>query len=157
MIDAEPSPTQTRLERTPPPSLALVILLYQSADYVGPCLRSVAKLQLPPDELIVVDNASTDGSPEAVLERFPEVRLIRNAEPAIQFPELRIHWTTRKRAGSSYFVRSGREAFILVSASATDQPPNAILRRAKMEATPMTSGKKVLSAISATFAPSPCT
>jgi hypothetical protein len=31
-------------------------------------------------EIIVVDNASTDGSPEAVETQFPEVRVIRNAD-----------------------------------------------------------------------------
>ncbi len=29
-------------------------------------------------EVIVVDNASTDGTPAAIEEQFPEVRLVRN-------------------------------------------------------------------------------
>ena len=43
-------------------SAALVILLYNSADYVAPCLMSVARQERPPDELIIVDNASRDSS-----------------------------------------------------------------------------------------------
>ncbi len=49
-------------------SVAIVILLYQSADYIGPCLESVAHLKPGPDELIIVDNASTDRSIERARE-----------------------------------------------------------------------------------------
>lgn len=41
---------------------ALVILLYNSAAYIGPCLASVARLDPKPDELVLVDNASCDDS-----------------------------------------------------------------------------------------------
>jgi GT2 family glycosyltransferase len=59
----------------PLPSAALVILLYQSAEYVGPCLSSVAALERPPDELIVVDNASTDGSAELARQELAQLGL----------------------------------------------------------------------------------
>lgn len=46
------------------PTSALVVLLYHSADYIGPCLASIARLEHKPEELIIVDNASSDGSAE---------------------------------------------------------------------------------------------
>lgn len=58
------SPLALRDSIARPPTVALVILLYQSANYIEPCLASVAQLELAPDELIIVDNASTDGSLE---------------------------------------------------------------------------------------------
>jgi GT2 family glycosyltransferase len=57
------------------PSVALVILLYQSADYIEPCLASIARLERPPDELIIVDNASTDASIERSRKVAAELRL----------------------------------------------------------------------------------
>src|SRR5205085_3445579 len=46
-----------------------------------PCLRSLrSRLQKAQLEIIVVDNASTDGAPEMVATHFPRVTLIRNRE-----------------------------------------------------------------------------
>jgi GT2 family glycosyltransferase len=56
------SPEATAVSRDALPTSALVVLLYQSADYIRPCLASIAKLDHRPDELVIVDNASTDGS-----------------------------------------------------------------------------------------------
>jgi hypothetical protein len=39
--------------------------------------------------------------------------LVRSVEPGLEFPHLKIHWTPRPRAGTSYFVPARNEAFIL--------------------------------------------
>lgn len=50
-------------------------------DLLRDCLRSVREsLGKLPAEVIVVDNASADGSPEMVEREFPEAHLIRNGE-----------------------------------------------------------------------------
>lgn len=60
--------------------VSIVIVNYNGADVILACLNSIfqhfesAKL-----EVIVVDNASQDGSPELIAQKFPEVRLIRQA------------------------------------------------------------------------------
>ena len=59
------------------PDLAVVVVTYNAGDHLLACLTSV--LATAGDatlEVVVVDNASRDGSPRAAAERFPEVRVI---------------------------------------------------------------------------------
>src|ERR1700733_12650007 len=67
---------QTRLAR-----VSVVIVVWNAKKYVLECLKSLREhcAQLCP-EVIVVDNASTDGTPELVAELYPEFKLIRNGE-----------------------------------------------------------------------------
>jgi GT2 family glycosyltransferase len=60
----------------------LVVLNYNGGDLVVRCLTHLERLDWPADrvEVVVVDNASSDGSDRVVAERFPGVRLIRNEE-----------------------------------------------------------------------------
>jgi GT2 family glycosyltransferase len=59
--------------------LSVVILNYNTRDELAQCIESVqAGAGGVPVELIVIDNASTDGSAAMVRERFPGVRLIAN-------------------------------------------------------------------------------
>ncbi len=61
------------------PSLTVIILAWNGADYLAGCLKSVLEQGYEPLEVIVVDNASTDNS-AAIAESFaPAVRLLRNA------------------------------------------------------------------------------
>lgn len=64
-----------------PAELSLVIVSFQVRELLRQCLASLARVaESFALEMIVVDNASTDGSAEMVAEQFPGVRLIRNAE-----------------------------------------------------------------------------
>ena len=65
----------------PRPDLSIVIVNWNTRGMLGDCLTSVrAGLRGITAEVIVVDNASTDGSAGMVADGFPEVTLIRNAE-----------------------------------------------------------------------------
>ena len=44
------------------PRVSMIIVLYNSAGYIVPCLQSLSRLEYGPVELIIVDNCSTDGS-----------------------------------------------------------------------------------------------
>ena len=57
----------------------VVIVAYNSADVIGPCLESLKTASRVPVHIVVVDNASTDGTAEVVAQNFPAVTLIRNA------------------------------------------------------------------------------
>jgi GT2 family glycosyltransferase len=61
--------------------LSIIIVNWNTKDLLAQCLQSVYDTIRSLDfEIIVVDNASADGSPEMVCERFPQVRLIKNRE-----------------------------------------------------------------------------
>ena len=61
--------------------LSIAIVNWNTREMLSDCLTSVrAGLRGITAEVIVVDNASTDGSAGMVADAFPEVTLIRNAE-----------------------------------------------------------------------------
>jgi N-acetylglucosaminyl-diphospho-decaprenol L-rhamnosyltransferase len=61
--------------------LSVVVLSWNTREILRACLASLARdVPCEPREIIVVDNASADGSAEMVARDFPEVRLIRNDE-----------------------------------------------------------------------------
>ncbi|MBI3819637.1 MAG: glycosyltransferase family 2 protein [Planctomycetes bacterium] len=67
------------IKETARPDLSIVILSWNTRELLLKCLAAVEGAHAPPSrETIVVDNASRDGSADAVAERFPNVRLIRN-------------------------------------------------------------------------------
>jgi asparagine synthase (glutamine-hydrolysing) len=63
------------------PALSVIVVNWNTRDILRDCLASVRRhLAGIRAEVIVVDNASADGSAEMVAQEFPEVRLLRNAE-----------------------------------------------------------------------------
>jgi len=64
---------------TPPLSLSVVIPSWNGRDLLEKFLPSVIRAASfhPDNEVIVVDNASGDGSAEMLAERFPQVRVLR--------------------------------------------------------------------------------
>ena len=59
------------------PRLSIVIVTFNSRSHVDACLRSIADSRPAVDhEIVVIDNASTDGTPALVRERWPVVRVI---------------------------------------------------------------------------------
>jgi GT2 family glycosyltransferase len=63
--------------------VSVVIVSWNARDYLKQCLASLTPgVCRFPMEIIVVDNASSDGSPELVESCFPHVRLIRHSTNA---------------------------------------------------------------------------
>jgi GT2 family glycosyltransferase len=58
--------------------VSVIIISWNTREYLAGCLESIRR-SMPAcvEEVIVVDNASADGSAEMVKQRFPEVKLIR--------------------------------------------------------------------------------
>ncbi len=62
------------------PRVAVVIINWNCWRDTEPCLKSLRGLDYPDYRVVVVDNASQDGSPDLIARNFPEVKLIRNTE-----------------------------------------------------------------------------
>jgi len=60
------------------PFVSIIVPNWNGKHVLRPCLRSLTNLKYPNYEVIVVDNASTDGSPKIVKDEFPDVKLIVN-------------------------------------------------------------------------------
>ena len=60
------------------PRASVIIVNYNGREYLEECLRSLLNKDRRDYEVILVDNASTDGSAEYVEQVFPEVLVIRN-------------------------------------------------------------------------------
>ncbi len=58
----------------------IIIVTFNKKDYVAALLRSLARLAYTNHELVVVDNASSDGTVELLAAEFPGLKVIRNPE-----------------------------------------------------------------------------
>ena len=90
-LDDFPLPSMTRMpsmsatmSRKPEislPGVSVVIVVWNAKKYVVECLESLREhCRDVCNEIIVVDNASTDGTPELIAEMFPDFTLVRNSE-----------------------------------------------------------------------------
>lgn len=108
--------------------VSIIIVNWNTRELLSACLDSVIAGQefavkgdgdSRPDgslaaEIFVVDNASTDGSPAMVRERFPQVRLIENAEN-IGFAR-----------ANNQAIRQSRGHYVLLLNSDTEVYPGAL-------------------------------
>ena len=58
--------------------LSIILVNYNGSSYLDACLESVKRFSPPDTEVIMVDNASADGSGELVTREYPWVHLIKN-------------------------------------------------------------------------------
>lgn len=57
----------------------VIVVTYNSARWVDECFGSLRASEEPVD-VIAIDNASSDGTPDLIAEHFPEVYLVRGSE-----------------------------------------------------------------------------
>lgn len=62
------------------PAVSIIVVVYDASQMTLECLRSVAAETEIPRELIVVDDASAQGSVEAIATDFPEICLTAETE-----------------------------------------------------------------------------
>ena len=95
--------------------LTIVIVSYNVRQELAACLESVVGHTAPfPTQVVVVDNASTDGTPQMVRERWPTVRVI-DAGSNVGFSR-----------GNNIGIRASSGEFVLLLNPDTVAPPGAI-------------------------------
>lgn len=58
------------------PVISAIVVNWNGKDYLSDCLTALLQQVPPPDEVIVADNHSDDGSRDFVAQHFPEVRVV---------------------------------------------------------------------------------
>ncbi|HNW38908.1 MAG TPA: glycosyltransferase family 2 protein [Candidatus Omnitrophota bacterium] len=58
--------------------ISIVIITYNGANFILPCLAAIFKQKAADTELILVDNASRDNTVTLVKEKYPEVTILEN-------------------------------------------------------------------------------
>lgn len=98
--------------------VSVVILNYNNKDFLRACITSALELDWPDLEVIVVDNASSDGSPEMVEAEFAErTRLIRREQNS-------------PTAGRNQGFNAARGAYILSLDNDIVLPDKTVVRKA---------------------------
>lgn len=71
-----PDPVQLTPSENEPPLVSVIVINWNGARHLPTCLDALRAQTYPHLEIIVADNASTDGSQALIRERYPEVRLV---------------------------------------------------------------------------------
>lgn len=72
------------LKKQKPLTLSIIIPVFNEKDYLGECLDSLAAQTVMPDEVIVVDNNSTDESIN-IARKYPFVRVVTEPQQGIVY------------------------------------------------------------------------
>ncbi len=102
------------------PLVSVIILSFNRRDEMRECLQSVYAQDYPDFEIVMLDNASTDGSVEMLEAEFPSVRLIRLSE------------NVGSSAGRCLALEKASGKYVLqIDNDATLSPPDAMRRMVK--------------------------
>ena len=86
------------------PKVIIIVLNWNGKKDTFECLQSLKHLDYPNYEIIVVDNASTDGSQKFLKENFPEITLIENEQNIGFGGGLNVGIKEAKKRGADYVL-----------------------------------------------------
>ncbi len=89
--------------------LSVIVISYNTKETTLKCLESLGNSTFTDFEIVVVDNASTDGSAAAIKEKYPKIQLIQNSEN-VGFSKANNQ--AMKVAKGSMFVLLNSDAFV---------------------------------------------
>jgi N-acetylglucosaminyl-diphospho-decaprenol L-rhamnosyltransferase len=90
------------------PVVSVVVVSYNTKDDLRLCLRSLTRNVSLPVEVVVVDNASTDGSVAAAREEQPDARVVQNGRNLGFAAGANVGWRAA-RASAVLFLNSDAE------------------------------------------------
>lgn len=107
--DSSPTMTgaRTMSEPSKEPTVFAVILTFNHFDDTKECLASLQKIDYGNLSILVVDNGSSDGTPERIATDFPNVQVIETGK------NLGVPWGYN--VGFSYALRAGAEYILMLN------------------------------------------
>jgi GT2 family glycosyltransferase len=113
-----------------------VVLNYNGADVLGECLRSLCKQDYPNFRILVIDNASTDGS-DKIAEEMDGVELIRNEE--------NLFFAAGNNVGIHRAIDSGADYVVLINNDTVSDPGliNALVSAMEADKNAGVAGPKI--------------
>jgi len=88
-----------------PPRVGIVTINYNGKGYLVDYIRSLRAVRYPNYELFLLDNASTDGSPDELLSVYPDVPIVRLSQ--------NMGVAAGNNLGIKYFREQGKADYIL--------------------------------------------
>ena len=74
---ATPPAVAVRLAAQPAPAVSAILVTYNSQDWLDECLTSLLRQTIPPAEIILVDNGSSQDPTDWLNTHYPAVRVLR--------------------------------------------------------------------------------
>lgn len=107
-------PNELTTDSTATPWLSVVVVTWNARKYVQECLDSLHAYKDLPTEIIVVDNASTDGTPQFILQSYPRIVLFRNSD------------NLGFASGNNLGIEHSRGKYLLLVNSDVNLPPHCL-------------------------------
>lgn len=94
--------------------VALVIPIHNGLPYTLACLKSIEVSAVTPDQVIIVDDGSADGSAETIIEQFPFVTLLRG--------DGNLWWSASMNRGVNAALAAGADYILSLNNDCVVQP-----------------------------------
>jgi len=108
-----------KAEIVEPPKVSILILTWNTCDEVLTCVEHALGADYPNYDVVVIDNASQDGTSAAVRHRYPSVTLLQNSE--------NLGYAGGNNRGIKYALEHGAE-YVLIINSDTVMPPDLLTK-----------------------------
>lgn len=119
------------------PSVLIVVLCYNGVEQTLACLESLRHLEYQPADVLVIDNASQDGTPAIVRSRFPEVKVIETG--------VNLGFAAGNNIGLRYTLDQGYDYALLLNNDTEVAPDflNALIAACEHDPTIGVAGPKI--------------
>lgn len=100
------------------PKVGIVILTYNSEEYIAGCLKNLLKNAYDNFSCVIVDNSSTDQTVKIVKDKYPKLKLIKNKS--------NLGYAAGNNVGIRHLLKNKNVSYILILNPDTLVSPNLI-------------------------------